>query len=113
MKEINYSQVGDYQMPNLKGMEPVLNSRYARMRVNYLKTHHQGYLFSLKISNQLNIHLQEIEKQMELRMETLMNQLLEQYPAPNKELKQLEWIQHMNNLKMQAEETAIREIIYN
>ena len=39
--------------------------------------------------------------------------LLKQNPAPNKERHQMEWVQHMNSLKAQAEELVMNELIYS
>ncbi|MFR2767477.1 MAG: TnpV protein [Thomasclavelia sp.] len=47
------------------------------------------------------------------RMEVLMEELLLNQPAPDKKTHQMEWVQHMNNLKAQAEEIILKEIIYN
>ena len=57
MKQMTYSQVGDYQMPNLQTEQKPLNSHFARLRYQYLKENHQGHLFSLRANNQLNQHL--------------------------------------------------------
>ena len=38
--------------------------------------------------------------------------LLKVNPAPDKATNQLGWIQHMNMLKLQAEEIILRELIY-
>ena len=46
-------------------------------------------------------------------LDILMEQLLKNQPAPNKETHQMEWVQHMNNLKQQAEEMILNELIYN
>ncbi|MFR3691546.1 TnpV protein [Amedibacillus dolichus] len=113
MKTITYSQVGDYQIPNLMANEPILNSHYARLRYQYLKNNHPGHLFALKAKNQLNQHLKEIEVQAQERMETMMQQLLVKYPAPNKENNQMKWVAYMNNLKSIANEVILKEIINN
>ncbi|RHB03175.1 TnpV protein [Coprobacillus sp. AM42-12AC] len=113
MKELTYSQVEDYQLPNLKPIEKPLNSHYARLRYDYLQTNHPGHLFALKAKNELNSHLQEIEQQAQMKMETLMKDLLKKYPAPNKEKHQMEWVQYMNNLKQSANEIILKEIIYS
>ncbi|MCB6435841.1 TnpV protein [Erysipelatoclostridium ramosum] len=113
MKQVTYSQVGDYQMPNLQAEQKPLNSHFARLRYQYLKNNHQGHLFSLRVNNKLNQHLMEIEESAQARMETLMEQLLVKHPAPNKEQHQMEWVQHMNQLKMMAEEIILKEIIYS
>ena len=43
----------------------------------------------------------------------LMKELLERNPAPDKEKKQMAWVQHMNSLKAQAEEMILTELIYS
>ena len=113
MKEIAYSQVGDYQIPNLQPMEQTLNSYYARLRYDYLQMNHPGHLFALKAKNELNLHLQQIEAQAQMRMDTLMKEMLKKYPAPDKQTHQMEWVQHMNNLKQSANEIIFKEIIYS
>ena len=42
-----------------------------------------------------------------------MEQLLKQTSAPDKENRQMEWVQHMNSLKAQAEELVLTELIYS
>ena len=37
---------------------------------------------------------------------------IDKYPAPDKEGAQLLWVAHMNELKAQAEEVVLREIVY-
>ena len=49
MKEIEYIQVGDYQLPNLKVEEMHLN-RFGRAKLDYLKKH--DYL--LKVQKEAN-----------------------------------------------------------
>ena len=41
----------------------------------------------------------ETEKKANEMMEMLMKELLTKNPAPNKEIYQMEWVQHMNNLQ--------------
>lgn len=46
MKEIEYIQVGDYQLPNLKVEEMHLN-RFGRTKLDYLKKYDYGLYFKL------------------------------------------------------------------
>ena len=41
-----------------------------------------------------------------------MTTLLGKYPAPDKERAQPLWVAHMNELKAQAEEVVVREVVY-
>lgn len=54
--------------------------------------------------NALYPDLWEMEQTAENRMQQLMKELLERNPAPDKEKKQMAWVQHMNSMKAQAEE---------
>lgn len=67
----------------------------------------------LILSEQLFLHLHEIEETVTKRIEILMNQLLEKNSAPDKKDNQMAWVQHMNMLKAQAEEIVLNELIYN
>ena len=61
--------------------------------------------------NALYSDLWEMEQTAENRMQQLMKELLERNPAPDKEKKQMAWVQHMNSLKAQAEEMILTELI--
>ena len=63
--------------------------------------------------NALYSDLWEMEQTAENRMQRLMKELLERNPAPDKEKKQMAWVQHMNSLKAQAEEMILTELIYS
>ena len=63
--------------------------------------------------NALYPDLWEVEQTAENRMQQLMKELLERNPAPDKEKKQMAWVQHMNSLKAQAEELVLTELIYS
>ena len=65
------------------------------------------------LSGSLYPHLMEVEQTAESRMQQTMQELLKQNPAPNKERHQMEWVQHMNSLKAQAEELVMNELIYS
>ena len=63
--------------------------------------------------NALYSDLWEMEQTAENRVQQLMKELLERNPAPDKEKKQMAWVQHMNSLKAQAEEMILTELIYS
>ena len=46
-------------------------------------------------------------------MQQLINSLLKQNPAPDKESQQMGWVQHVNSLKAQVEEMILTELIYS
>ena len=58
-------------------------------------------------------HLMELEQTAEIRMQQMMAELLKQNPAPDKAQHQMQWVQHMNSLRAQTEETILAELIYS
>ena len=108
MKEIEYIQVGDYQLPNLKVEETHLN-RFGRAKLDYLKKHDYGLYFKLLSKNELNDYLLKVQKE----ADDLYERLVEEYKIKwnvTEELKQknqMKWVQMMNNIK-----SCVDEIVY-
>ena len=75
MKEIEYIQVGDYQLPNLKVEEMHLN-RFGRAKLDYLKKHDYGLYFKLLTKNELKIlHYLVLNQGKIVTREEIMNYL--------------------------------------
>ena len=111
---LSYTQTGDYLLPNLTLHQPKTPlGKYGRMRLNFLKQQHPVLYNTMLLSGSLYPHLMEVEQTAESRMQQTMEQLLKQTPAPDKESRQMAWVQHMNNLKAQAEELVLTELIYS
>ena len=111
---LNYTQTGDYLLPNLTLNQPRKPlGKYGRLRRTYLMNHRPVLYNSMLLSGTLHPHLLEVEQTAESRMRQTMQELLKQNPAPNKEQYQMEWVQHMNSLKAQAEELVMNELIYS
>ena len=112
MKEIEYIQVGDYQLPNLKVEEMHLN-RFGRAKLDYLKKYDYGLYFKLLSKNELNDYLLKVQKE----ADDLYDKLVEEYKIKwnvSEELKQndqMKWVQMMNNIKKSIEEIVFRELI--
>ena len=108
MKEIEYIQVGDYQLPNLKVEEMHLN-RFGRAKLDYLKKHDYLLYFKLLSKNDLNDYLLKVQKE----ADDLYDRLVEEYKTKwnvTEELKQndqMKWVQMMNNIK-----SCVDEIVY-
>jgi hypothetical protein len=108
MKEIEYIQVGDYQLPNLKVEEMHLN-RFGRAKLDYLKKYDYGLYFKLISKNELNDYLLKVQKE----ADDLYDRLVEEYKIKwnvTEELKQknqIKWVQMMNNIK-----SCVDEIVY-
>ena len=113
-RNVTYSTVGDYQLPNLTLNQPRKPlGKYGRMRLSFLRQQHPALYNTMLLNGSLYPHLMEVEQTAESRMQQTMEQLLKQTPAPDKENRQMEWVQHMNSLKAQAEELVLMELIYS
>ena len=111
---LNYTQTGDYLLPNLILNQPRKPlGKYGRLRRTYLKEQRPVLYHTMLLNGSLYPHLMELEQTAESRMQQTMAQLLKQNPAPDKESRQMAWVQHMNSLKAQAEELVMTELIYN
>ena len=111
---LNYTQTGDYLLPNLTLNQPRKPlGKYGRLRRTYLKDHRPVLYNTMLLNGSLYPHLMEVEQTAESRMRQTMQDLLKQNPAPDKAQNQLMWVQHMNSLKAQAEELVLTELIYS
>ncbi|MFQ7321528.1 MAG: TnpV protein [Faecalibacterium sp.] len=113
-RSTSYSTIGDYQLPNLTLHQPSKPlGKYGRMRRAYLMEHHPVLYHTMLLNGSLYPHLLELEQTAQSRMQQLINSLLKQNPAPDKESQQMGWVQHMNSLKAQVEEMILTELIYS
>ena len=113
-RNVTYSTVGDYQLPNLTlpQQEKALG-KYGRLRRTYLKEQRPVLYHTMLLSGSLYPHLMEVEQTAESRMQQMMAELLKQNPAPDKEKNQMSWVRHMNSLRAQTEEIILTELIYS
>ena len=116
MKELTYTRVGDYYIPNLKLAEqpnkPI--GKYGRMRQRYLKEHRPVLYSSLLLTEKLYPHLLEIDEAANERMDILMPQLMKA-AGVTEELKAadpMKWVGLANACRAQAEENIWIELIY-
>ena len=113
--ELTYTSVGEYSLPNLKlsGTEEI--GKYGRMRREYLKTHRPILYNRLLLSEKLYAHLSEIDRTAQERTERMMSELMRQNGVTEKmkETDPMKWTGLMNNLKAQAEEVILTELIYS
>ena len=113
-RNVTYSTVGDYQLPNLTLNQPRKPlGKYGRLRRTYLKDHRPVLYNTMLLNGSLYPHLMEVEQTAESQMQKTMEQLLAQNPAPDKESRQMAWVQHMNSLREQVEEVIRTELIYS
>ena len=110
----NCMPVGDYFIPQieLKSVEDKVLNKYGRMHRAFLQEHNPMLFDDLVLTEQLFLHLYEVQEIAEKRVEVIMTRLLEKNPAPDKEADAMAWVRYMNLLKKMAEEIVVREVIY-
>lgn len=99
---------------NTECRENVILGKYARARLNYIKTHNRGLYDELLMNGTLNKHLVEIDRTATERINRIIKEMAEQ-DNTNEQLKesnQLSWVGLMNNYKHSAEEIVYNEIIF-
>lgn len=111
MREIKYNKVGDYEFPTLKQERHLPNlSRFGREYLRVLKEKHPGHYLALRVKDELNEELIRMDKELNKRYETLVEQykLSRNITEELKEQDQMKWVQEMNNIK-----DCVEEIIWN
>ena len=115
MSEITYSRQGDYLIPDLTlPTEPELPlGRYALMHRDYLEKHKRVTYLNLLTSGRLNGHLHEVDQTALQRLELLTKQLSAEQGVTEelKEKAPMQWVGLMNNIRSQAEEVILTELI--
>ena len=115
--KLNYTQNGDYLIPDLtlSGTETKPFGKYGRMRKKYLRENRPVLWNSMILSETLYPHLREIDEAANRRLEQMMPELMKQNGV-TEELKAndpMMWTGLMNNLKHQAEEVILAELIHS
>lgn len=114
MKEIKYNRVGDYEFPSLKQERSLPKLlRFGREYLRILKENHPGHYLALRAKDELNEELIRVDKELNQRYETLVEQykLSRNITEELKEQDQMKWVQEMNSIRVMAEEMLINEIM--
>lgn len=116
MNKLTYIRNGDYWIPNLSlsQQESKPLGKYGRMRKKYLQEHRPVLWNRLILSEQLYPHLREIDETANRRLEQMMPTLMQSAGVTEalKASDPMKWVGLMNNLKAQAEEVILTELIY-
>lgn len=119
MAELTYTKNGDYLLPDLTldgegELEEYPLGKYGMLHETFLREHHHGTYTSMLLTGRLAPHLRDIDRQAQEQVERTAAALMERNGV-DEELKardQMAWVQAVNNLTAQAEETALAEIVY-
>lgn len=107
--ELTYTRKGDYLFPDIALM-PVPDrplGKYGKMRRAYLQEHQPSLYSTMVMEETLFPHLYQVDEQAEL----ILKQMHERNPAPDRNVDPLEWVRHMNAVKVQAEEIILHNLI--
>ena len=112
--EINYTRIGDYQIPDIaiKKHRPI--GHYGMLRKAFLQQFHPVLYNELVLSEKLYDHCAEIDEAARNRLEIIIPKLAKQYGVDEK-LKaedQMQWVGQMNMIRHQAEEIVKHELVY-
>ena len=115
--EMTYARNGDYLIPDLSltAVEQKPLGKYGRLRKDYLKEHRPILFNQLLLSEKLYPHLREIDETAHRRLEQILPQMAEK-AGVTESLKMsdpMRWAGLMNNLKSQAEEIILTELVFN
>ena len=98
-----------YSRPNITD-----RARTSAWQVRFLKAHRKVLFTNLLTSGRLNGHLHEVEQTALQRLELLTKQLSAEQGVTEelKEKAPMQWVGLMNNIRSQAEEVILTELIY-
>ena len=115
--EMTYTRNGDYLIPDLSltTAEQKPLGKYGRLRKDYLKEHRPILWNRMILSETLYSHLREIDETANRRLEQMMPEMMKSAGVTEslKASDPMKWVQTMNNLKAQAEEVILNELIYS
>ena len=115
---LDYTMVNGYYLPNLTVAAPTEQhptGRWGCLHKRYLKEHHPIRYNQLLLSGELGSYLAKLDKQAEEQLALIIRQMQEAEGVDEalKAADQLEWVRRMNSIRNRAEETILREIVFN
>ena len=114
--EITYTEHNGLYYPDLALPEQTNYTlgKYANLRLDFMKKHRRGTYTTLLTEGRLNEYLHAIDIQANELFDDIIPRL-EQERGIDEDLKAhnaLQWAAEMNNIKANAEEIVLREVIY-
>ena len=114
-QNLTYTMQGDYLIPDLIPPESPKVGKYGMLRRSYLKQWRNGLYTGMLLSDKLNSHLEEIDRQANAMMDRLTMQYAQEDGVTEnlKAQNQMLWVQLMENCRNRAEATVLKELIYS
>lgn len=109
-----YVKCGEYLLPKLSVPESPQIGVWGERRRTHLREHQHAIYTGMLLSDKLNAHLEEIDRQAEAMFSLLVKQfsdaegVTERLKAEN----QMLWVQRMNNVRSRAAGIVCAELIY-
>ena len=87
--------------------------KYGQFYLDYIKNHRRGRYTTLLTEGKLNTRLHEIDFEANEMLETIIHRLTAERGIDEnmKALDMLRWVAEMNNIKANAEEIVLREVV--
>ena len=87
--------------------------KYGRMHLDYIKQHRRGRYTTLLTEGKLNTRLHEIDLEANEMLDTIIPRLTTERGIDEnlKARDMLRWVAEMNNIKANAEEIVLREVV--
>ena len=113
---IEYERRGDQYYPALDLGEQTSYEigKYGKLYLSFMKQHRRGTYTTLLTENRLNEHLHSIDEQAHEQIDLHITQMAKRMGV-SEELKAydpMRWVQMMNNIKANAEEIVLKEVVY-
>ena len=115
--ELEYVKCGDYYIPALRANEEPEEplTKWGLMRRIFLKEHRRGIYSGMMLEGTLKEHCLSIQHQAEERMDVIVEQMTRTQGVDErlKASDQMKWVRMMNNIRVSAEESVLKELIYS
>lgn len=84
------------------------------LRFNHLRKHREALYTIMLMENNLNSHLEEIDRQAQEMEQQLISQLAQQEGVTErlKAENQMEWVARINSIRNRADEIVLNDLIY-
>ena len=110
-----YHEENGHLIPNVTLPEQIdyQIGKYGRMHLDYIKQHRRGRYTTLLTEDKLNTRLHEIDLEANEVLETIIPRLATERGIDEnlKARDMLRWVAEMNNIKANAEEIVMREVV--
>ena len=114
--EIAYTEHNELYYPDLAPPEQTNYTlgKYANLRLDFMKKHRRGTYTTLLTEGRLNEYLHAIDIQTQELLDDIIPRLAKERGVDEvlKAHTPLQWAAEMNNIKANAEEIVLREVVY-